>query len=257
MEGRIIPIAFDEIVPEVRLHLATLPSAIDSFLENHILASRHYRLTVAGNPAGYASIHGGRLITQFALAAPYRHHGQAIYARLRHLEEVQAAFVPTCDEFFLAHALDDYRHLAKQAYFFANAPEKLHTPAPDIAIRAATAADSDLIQQESGDFFDQLPRRIAAGEIFVTERAAEPVGFGIAVTSALYAAPSVASIGMFTIAHHRQSGVGAATIAHLIAHCQRQGIRPIAGCWYYNHHSKQTLERAGLHSATRLLKIDY
>ena len=28
-------------------------------------------------------------------------------------------FVPTCDEFFLAHALDDYRQLTKQAYFFA------------------------------------------------------------------------------------------------------------------------------------------
>ena len=35
------------------------------------------------------------------------------------MEQVQSAFVPTCDEFFLAHALDDYRQLAKQAYFFA------------------------------------------------------------------------------------------------------------------------------------------
>ncbi len=30
-----------------------------------------------------------------------------------------------------------------------------------------------------------------------------------------------------------------------------------AGCWYYNHRSKQTLERAGLYSPTRLLRISY
>ena len=35
-----------------------LPSAIDSFLEDHILASNHYRIVVAGETAGFASIHG-------------------------------------------------------------------------------------------------------------------------------------------------------------------------------------------------------
>ena len=257
METRFVPTTFAEIADGVRQHLASLPSAIDSFLEDHLLASQHYRVVVAGNSAGFASIHGGKLITQFALAAPYRRHGQPIYARLRRLEEVQAAFVPTCDEFFLAHALDDYRQLAKQAYFFAAAPEPVAAPAANITLRAATAADVEDIQRESGDFFDALPHRIAAGEVCLTARDAEVVGFGIMARSAIYADPPVASIGMFTIAQHRQRGVGAATLALLRAECERRGIRPIAGCWYYNHRSKQTLERAGLYAATRLLKIDY
>ena len=47
------------------------------------------------------------------------------------------------------------------------------------------------------------------------------------------------------------------TIALLRRECERQGVRPIAGCWYYNHRSKRTLERAGMYAPTRLLKVEF
>jgi hypothetical protein len=47
------------------------------------------------------------------------------------------------------------------------------------------------------------------------------------------------------------------TIAMLIEECRRRSLRPVAGCWYYNHRSRRTLQRAGMYSPTRLLKIDY
>src|SRR5215208_7307712 len=122
METHFAPVAFAEIREVTRQHLRMLPSTIDSFLEDHILASNHYRIVVAGETAGFASIHEERLITQFALAEPYRRCGQELFRELRQLEQVRSAFVPTCDELFLAHALDDYRQLAKQAYFFAAPP---------------------------------------------------------------------------------------------------------------------------------------
>jgi hypothetical protein len=115
MDFHFEPVEFDDIREVVRQHLASLPSAIDSFLEENILASNHYRIEMEGEVAGLASIHGGSSITQFALAEPHRRYGQAIFWQLRHMEQVQLAFVPTCDEFYLAHALDDYRQLAKQA----------------------------------------------------------------------------------------------------------------------------------------------
>ena len=126
MDTHFAPVAFVEIERAVRDHLAGLPAAIDSFLEDHFRASSHYRIAVAGEAAGFASIHHGNLITQFVLSEPYRRYGQSLFGQLRRREQVQAAFVPTCDEFFLAHALDDYRQLAKQAYFFAAA----RTPSP-------------------------------------------------------------------------------------------------------------------------------
>jgi hypothetical protein len=79
-------VAFGEIAPAVRRHLARLPSAIDSFLEAYILTSRHYRIVIAGAPAGFASINESRLIAQFALDEPYRRLGQSIFAQVRRLE---------------------------------------------------------------------------------------------------------------------------------------------------------------------------
>jgi GNAT superfamily N-acetyltransferase len=255
METRFAPVAFVEIQPAVREHLATLPAAIDSFLEDHILASTHYRIVIEGEPAGFASIHGGNLITQFALTEPYRRHGQSLFAHLRKLEQVQSAFVPTCDEFYLAHALDDYRLLAKQAYIFAAASHASVPTASPYSLRSAEPDDAGFILQEAGDFLPHAEQHIEKRELFVTLRGGEPTGFGVSVRSTLY--EDVTSIGMYTIERFRQHGVGTATISCLIEECRRNGLRPVAGCWYYNHLSKRTLERAGMYSPTRLLKIDY
>ena len=246
--------SLDDILPDVRQHLDSLPAAIDSFLEDHILASTHYCIVVAGEAAGFASIHGGNLVTQFALAEPHRRHGQPIFARLRRMERVQSAFVPTCDEFYLAHAVDDFRHLAKQAYFFAT-PRDASVPAGPFSLRLAQRDDADFVRRESGDFLENIDQHIAKHELFVTQRGDEPVGFGVLVRSSLY--EDVASVGMFTIDRCRGQGAGTATIALLIEECRRHGLRPVAGCWYYNHLSKRTLERAGMYSPTRLLKVEY
>ena len=95
MNGTCEPANFAAIEDRVRRHLATLPSAIDSFLEDHILASNHYQIKVAGETVGFASIHEAKLITQFAIDQPFRHLGQPLFAAVRHLEEVRSAFVPT------------------------------------------------------------------------------------------------------------------------------------------------------------------
>lgn len=256
MDIRFVPVPFPAIEEAVRKHLAELPSPIDSFLEDHIMASHHYRIELADEEAGFASIHGQSLITQFALHVPHRRYGKDVFRELRRLEQVRAAFVPTSDGFFLSHALDDYRTIARQAYFFVHGGESQESaPQTDFALRPATAADAVLIRQETGNFFERLDEEIAAGRIFLTLRRDEPVGYGVLVKSALY--DDVASIGMFTAEAFRGQGVGTATIALLIAECRARALRPVAGCWYYNHASRRTLERAGMVSPTRLLKISF
>ena len=88
-----------------------------------------------------------------------------------------------------------------------------------------------------------------------SERDGTGVGFGVRVKSRFYA--DVACIGMYTLEPYRNTGAGTATIALLIDECARRGLRAVAGCWYYNHASKRTLERAGMVTQTRLLKIEY
>jgi GNAT superfamily N-acetyltransferase len=249
-------VAYTEIEQSVREHLNRLPSKIDSFLEDHILASNHYLITISGGKAGFASIHKERTITQFALADTFRAHGQAAFGLLRHTEQVTSSFVPTCDEYYLAQALEGHRLLATQAFFFQTPANVAHAEvAQGFQLRAAAGEDAKLIQRETGDFFDDVGRRIERKELYVTTSNGETAGFGIIASSALYA--NVASIGMFTIERYRRAGIGTATIRLLIEECFKQGIQPIAGCWYYNHRSKRTLERAGMYAGSRLLKIDY
>lgn len=252
---RFIPVSLAQIEHEVKAHLALLASATDSFHEEHVISAHHYQIAVDDAVAGFASIHGQSTITQFVVLEPYRHLGQPIYARLRRHEHVQSALVPTNDEFFLSHALDDFRQLAKQACFFALANTRVVSAPAEYALRLADALDLDLIRQETADFFETLERHIANGEIFVIEREDEVAGFGVMEMSRFY--EKTASIGMFTVERFRNQGVGAATIALLIGECQRRGIRPVAGCWYYNHSSKRTLEKAGMYSPTRYLRIEY
>lgn len=256
MEIEFSPVDWAEIRPDVARHLAALPAAIDSFLEKYIVESRHYRALADGRPAGFAAIHDGQLITQFALDDDFKRHGQAAFRRLRAMELVHAALLPTSDEFWLANALDEHRQLAKQAYLFATPADLAPAPAPaGLAWRPAEPADGELIARESADFFNPIPRRIESGGLFVAESDGRCAGFGLLEASAIY--PDVASIGMFTLESARRQGVGTATIGFLIGECRRRGLRPIAGCWYYNHRSRQTLQRAGMYPCSRLLRIEF
>ncbi|MCE7979700.1 MAG: N-acetyltransferase [Caldilinea sp. CFX5] len=258
MTIQFVPVTLTDLLPTLQQYLGAFPSPIDSFLEDHILASNHYAIHDGDRQIGWAAVYQQSLLTQFALLPGYRQLGQRVFALARKLEEVQAAFVPTCDEFFLAHALDDYRQLEKQAYFFQHDPQRLPYQAPPgLRHRPAILADLPTFQALSGDFFDKLEQRLAAGQLYITERGAtaDCVGFGIIDQGRLL--PTFGSCGMFTVAEHRNQGIGPAIITHLIGCCHAQGLRPVAGCWYYNHRSKKTLEKAGLFSATRLLKISY
>ena len=118
--------------------------------------------------------------------------------------------------------------------------------------RSAGPADEALIRQHSDDFFEPLAPALARGDLFLGYQTDELVAIGVAERSQL--APDHASIGMFVLADRRRQGHGTATIQALIAHCRATGLTPIAGCYYYNHNSKKTLEKAGMYSKTRLFK---
>jgi GNAT superfamily N-acetyltransferase len=246
-----------EFKPVLAAHVLTLASPIDSYLEDHLLQARPYRILVDGEGAGWTAIHNLSLITHFSLDAPHRHRGQRVFAQVRKLEQVREAYVPTCDEFFLAHALDEYRLLEKQAYFFQARPgaqrplSAARLDAPPRSRRGPRADDD----AGRGLLRPHVEWRVADGQITVAECDGEIAGFGVIERSTLYAA--AASIGMITVEAQRGRGVGTAIIGALLDECARQQLTAIAGCWYYNHFSKQTLEKAGMYTQTRLLKVSY
>jgi len=51
---------------------------------------------------------------------------------------------------------------------------------------------------------------------------------------------------MFTNPEHRHRGVPTAVLLNLKKWVYRKGLKPVAGCWYYNTLSRKSLEAAGM-----------
>ena len=230
----------------------TLASPIDSFLEDRILSANLYEIRFDGAAAGLAAVYGESTLTLLHLAPPFQRHSQPIFAAARRLESVREALVASGDEHFLALVLESARRSEPGAYFFQQVPDVAVAAPAGYALRPAGPADEALIRQHSDDFFEPLVPALARGDLFLGYQTDELVAIGVAERSQL--APDHASIGMFVLAERRRQGHGTATIQALIAHCRASGLTPIAGCYYYNHNSKKTLEKAGMYSKTRLFK---
>ena len=231
----------------------TLSSPIDSFLEDRILSANLYEIWLDGAAAGLAAVYGESTLTLLHLASSFQRDSQLVFAAARRLEAVRTALVASGDEHFLALALESARRAEPQAYFFQRVPGEAVAAPAGFVLRPAGPADAALISHHSGDFFDPLPAALVRGDLFLGYQDDELVAIGVAERSQL--AADYASIGMFVLAERRRQGYGTATIRALIAHCQTAGLTPIAGCYYYNHNSKKTLEKAGMYSKTRLFKV--
>jgi GNAT superfamily N-acetyltransferase len=236
-------------------YIAALSSPIDSYLEDHILSSQFYKIIIAEQEAGAFAIHPSTLLTHFHLMGPARRFAQQAFAQVLQQHSIKAAYVPTCDEFFLSHALDNYAELKKQAYFFAEGDAKLEPLTSELSYRLAELSDTAALRAISSDFLDKHEARIQNGELYVGMRNDALIAIGVIERSKLF--KQHASIGMFTHEAHRQQGIGAQTIRYMRSVCRAEGLVPIAGCWYYNHASKKTLEAAGMVTQTRLLRIEY
>ncbi len=238
--------------------LAALSSPIDSYLEDHIRSAQfHAIIDNATNQAiGHVAIHEGMRLTQFYLQPPVRRYAQPLYRAVIQRFALTQALVPTCDEFFLSHALDEYAELHKQAYFFAaGAPVGPWQDQAGLVFQPATMADYAATAALNDDFVDQVQARIARGEIYLGRLDGTLVALGIVERGQLL--PDCASIGMMVTPEQRQRGIGTRMIRYLRSICEGQGLRPLAGCGYDNSLSKRTLEAAGMVTATRLLRICY
>lgn len=257
MELNFIKCDFLELQEFINTYSSLLSSPIDSFLEEQIMSSQHFCIKKNNEKIGYFSIQNKELLTQFYIDEKYRYLGQEVFFKIKRMQYLQLAFVPTCDEFFLSHALDNYKSIKNQAYFFKDSRRLIDKDLKDnqIEMRLAEKNDIEDIIKNSGKFFDKLDEKILREEIYIAEKNGIPVGYGILEKGIIM--KGYVSIGMFTIEKFRQQGIGRNILLKLKDTVYDKNMIPIAGCWYYNHNSKKTLESAGMYSNTRLLKINY
>lgn len=256
MKFKMKEVAYKDIRKYLIMSLEEQGSLMDSFLESCILESKFYKIECQGETAGTFAVKDMHLLSHFYVCEKFRKYGQDLFEMARKGEQVTHAYICSSDEIFLSHALDRPKSVETQAYFFTLSD---HTYDPEkvldgFQLQAATYNDKDLIIKGSGDFFDDVDKSLQAGELYLGYLNDEVVSFGIIEKSKLYS--KVASTGMFVKEGHREKGLGSSTIIKLIQTLHKDNYTPIAGCWYYNHNSKKTLESAGYYTKTRLIKVN-
>ncbi|MBP2028531.1 hypothetical protein J2Z35_002357 [Acetoanaerobium pronyense] len=250
-------IDISEVKNEIKNHFSALPSKVDSFYEDHLIESDFYRLLADGKPAGVVAVHKESMIIMFIVSKEFKRYGQELFYEARRLSEVTCAYVPTCDEFYLSVALEASKKMEFQAYFFKETENTVKFTKEEavFSLEKATKKDIEKIIEDTDDFFNPLESHIENGRVYKGMVDGNSVSYGIIEESRIF--DDVSSIGMIVVDCQRQKGYGALTLKSLRNICHQNNITPIAGCWYYNHLSKKTLQNAGFYSDTRMLKIHF
>lgn len=254
MNLKINKCTFDEIREKAENYYIDNDILIDSFLEDHILASTHYKISIDDKFGAFFSIFKKQLLSQFFVEEEFRHKSQDLFFQIIKYEEVKEAFVSTSNEFLLSHCLEHYTKMEKQGYFSKDA-KRFVDDKLDLSLTFVKASfdDIDEILEDSGEFFDDIKARIKRDEIYIAKKDGENVAYGIFELGRI--AKQYASVGMFVLENQRGKGYGRTIISYMKKLVNSMGRKAISGCWAYNHNSKKTVASAGMYSQTILLKI--
>jgi len=231
---------------------------VDSFWEDHVLKSRVYQLMINDECVGFAGIFEEHTLMLFHLFDAYRQFGRQWMEELKRMEQVTNAMIPTGDEFFLSHAMDNYQRLEKQAYFSLYRSEDLPRE-KEIALELNEMNGEKGFEalKIAGDFFEEDTAERLTKEphlkVYEVYNKEEFVGFGVIEYGRVV--KDIASIGMFVVPEKRQQGYARNILKHLQKHASAKGYLVRSGCWYYNHNSLKSIISAGAYSQTRLLRI--
>jgi GNAT superfamily N-acetyltransferase len=228
---------------------------VDSFWEGQIRESNYYKIILNDEFIGYFAVNKGTVLVLFNILEEYRNISQELFTIIKKYENVREALIPTGDEFFISHAIDNYVKLEKQAYF-AIYTDKIPKKIINIELELANIEKDFEILNLCHDFLKDVIEDIKKSidiEIYIAKFDDNIIGFGIIDYQKIV--NIYASTGMIVIEEHRQKGYGANILNELKKIASSKGYISLSGCWYYNHVSKKTMESAGAYSKTRLLKF--
>ncbi|MGL5576829.1 MAG: GNAT family N-acetyltransferase [Sarcina sp.] len=225
---------------------------IDSYLEEIIFESNHYKISQNNKDIGFCAVHKKHTLSLFHLDKNFAHLGEEVFFRARKLEFVREAIVSTADEYFLAHAMDSFNNFEKDGYFtkLRNTENKLSL---STTLSLSKIDDLAIINKLSDKYYEKNLSRMLEEKTFYTakNKNGEIVGFGHAEPGKL--AKNKISIGMYVIPKFRAKGHGSDILIALRDIVITLGKEPIAGCWALNHNSLKTQIKAGFYPATRMI----
>ena len=246
-----IPSSLKENREWLTAYLHSLSEPMDSWAEDNLDKCTIFSVIDRGTHIGFIGAQG-QTLWFFYVDARYLWSAQDIFEEAVKSLDIKNVYLRTSDQLLVSLVMDWEFDKEKGAYFFQDGfqIERPDLSFDNIDFTQATLADLPYIQQETNNFFDESD--IASATIFMLRTGEELLGCGISVLSRYHV--GYASIGMVTCAKYRQQGVGKYILWSLKEWCYDQGLKPLAGCWYYNTLSRKTLESAGLVTRARGLK---
>ena len=231
-------------------HIRALATPYESWTEDCLYESRFYALRCDGELIGYAAVFEQTL--RFFYVEPARFaFAPALLEQVISELGIAHVQVMTQDPKLCTLIAEWEYDKEKFACLFTDVCTVTSSRLPDTVFRNAQASDIPAIRAAAGDFFDKpsggydnLEQRVSEGLIFVLEEAGQLMGCGIAEKSRLM--PQIVSIGMFVARGQRRRGAATRILTELKSWATRQGLTPVAGCWYYNTLSRRSLEASGM-----------
>lgn len=245
--------SFEEIKEKVSEYFRGRDILVDSFFEQYALKSNYYKIMLKENNIGFFGISGEELITLFHVDDKYSFISQEVFHKAKKMEQVSECFVATGDEPLVSLCMDNYQNIVKQAYF--SRYPVMEYGKNHIELIEASIEDKDLIEENSGDFFDDVEVCLKNHQLYIVKSNNNLVGFGIIEMGIIR--DDLGSIGMFVLESERRKGYGKSILQELSRITISRGKKTISGCWYYNHNSLKTQFSAGAYCHSRLLRFKF
>jgi len=256
---RIVRTSFEKIQDMMEKNITRNGVTVDSFWEDHVLEGNHYSIQDGDSSIGYFTIHGEDTISSFYLVEEYAYYGREFFEQIKKYEKVTNALVTTGDEFLLAHCLDSFQRMEKQAYF-----SLYRDVEPSSFVKRSITFERILSRENlstvklAGDFFREdedewILKNRDYYRVYKVLESGDLVGFGVVETGRVV--KSIASIGMFVMEDKRRLGYAKNILRQLKELVEEEGYIPRSGCWYYNHNSLKSMISAGGYPKSRLLRF--
>lgn len=251
-----ISTSWEELDFEVAHFLEETGHKNDGFWDDGIRTAQPYRMESGGFYA-VGTWDGAPMLRAFWMPKKERGAAQTAFAQVCTAHEIARAMVASNDELLLCLA---FERMQKTGGSFDMQAYNLTFGVPGRPAEFGKACFSRVPEADYPAMHalteDQWAGEIPAGAAFYrVESGGAVLGFGSVYPRMLD--KGAVDIGNYVLPAHRQKGVGRSILINLAFAAIAAGMRPTAGCWYYNHNSIKTLTSAGFIPDTRLFNVQF
>ncbi|OOM81601.1 GNAT family N-acetyltransferase [Clostridium sp. BL-8] len=255
---RVKKVEYIELIEEQReVYMRSLPFAQEEYLEQIVNRCDYYKIELKSKTQGYFCVDKDKVLYEFYLNDEVVTFAQDIFKTLLEEEYFIAAECKSFDYLLMSLCLDFNKKAFCSGYLFRNFVNVKNSlnGFKNICFRLANLKDKEKISDMSEDFFENLEEQILTEEIFVLY--SDEILLAAGVAQKVFRSMDYYDIGMIVKKEYRNRGIGTYIITKLRENCCAHNVVPICGCWYYNHASKRTLEKAGFISKHRIITFNF